>query len=118
MESANHKLWNLDGKKFASVSISGNGEVDSRTIFNYYQKDAIIWATYQGGDIVFGVLSGYIENNQLIFSYQHQNLLGYIKTGKCLSTPKWVNNKLQLIEQWEWTCDDFSKGESILEEVD
>jgi hypothetical protein len=25
--------------------------------------------------------------------------------------------KLFLNEEWEWTCDDYSKGKSILEEI-
>ena len=102
---------------FRSVSNSKNGEVSSNTIFEYRQNDNIIWATYQGGDIIFGTLSGRIENNKLIFNYQHQNLQGNFKTGKCQSIIEMYKGKLILKESWEWTCDDFSKGESILEEI-
>jgi len=108
---------NYNGKKFKSVSNTDNGEVSSETIFHYHQKDHIIWATYGGGEILFGTLSGRLENGKLIFTYQHQNLDGHFKTGKCESVPQIINGKLFLQETWEWTCDDFSKGESMLEEI-
>jgi len=45
-------------------------------------------------------------------------LNGEFKTGKCKSTIEVVNNKIRLKEEWEWTCDDYSKGKSELEEID
>lgn len=108
---------NLNGKQFKSVSSSKNGEVSSETIFEYHQDRNIVWATYKGGGILFGTLSGTIATNRLIFTYQHQNLEGEFKTGKCESIVEGINGKVYLKEKWEWTCDDFSKGESILEQV-
>ncbi|GAB5408993.1 MAG: hypothetical protein BalsKO_13580 [Balneolaceae bacterium] len=108
---------NLNGKKFSTLSNSNNGEVSSNTVFEYRQKGNIIWATYQGGDILFGTLSGRKENEKLIFTYQHQNRNGDFKTGKCKSTIECIDEKLILKEIWEWTCDDYSKGESVLKEI-
>jgi len=108
---------NLNGRKFKSILSTENGEVNSYTIFHYRQKNNIIWATYEGGNILFGTLSGKLEKNKLIFTYQHQNIDGEFKTGKCKSTIEVVNNKIRLKEEWEWTCDDYSKGKSELEEI-
>ncbi len=108
---------NLNGKKFKSVSSSNNGEVNSSTFFEYRQNGNVVWATYQGGEILFGTLSGQIEKRNLIFTYQHQNKNGDFKTGKCKSYIEVKGDKLILKEKWEWTCDDFSIGESILEEI-
>lgn len=108
---------NLNGKKFKSVSSSTNGEVSSSTVFEYRQKGNVVWATYQGGEILFGTLSGHIAKEKLNFTYQHQNNNGDFKTGKCKSVIEMKNGKLILKETWEWTCDDYSKGESILEEI-
>ncbi|HHB51749.1 MAG TPA: n-acetylglutamate synthase [Saprospiraceae bacterium] len=94
-----------------------NGEVSQETIFYYRQKGDIVWATYEGGDILFGTLSGSITGDQLTFTYQHQNLQGDFKTGKCTSIVKFENEKLALHESWEWTCDDYSKGTSVLVEI-
>ena len=116
-EPSQIKELNLNGKIFKSISNSENGEISTSTVFEYRQKGNIIWATYKGGEIVFGTLSGKIEKDNLIFNYQHQNLDGVFKTGKCQSLLEVKGGKLILNEKWEWTCDDFSKGESILEEI-
>jgi len=108
---------NLQGKKFKSISSSGNAEVDSNTVFEYRQKGNIVWATYEGGEILFGTLSGRWENEKLIFTYQHQNLKREFLTGKCESIPELVNGKIRLHEKWRWTCNDYSNGESVIEEI-
>lgn len=111
------KELSLNGKHFKSVSSSNNGEVSSSTLFKYRQKGNVIWATYQGGTVLFGTLSGRIEERYLTFTYQHQNHKGDFKTGKCKSYIEMKDRKLFLKENWEWTCDDYSKGTSILEEI-
>jgi|GEM_PF-113972 len=111
------QIINLNNKQFKGLSNSKNGEVSDETIFTYHQKNDIIWATYEGGDIKFGTLSGSIIDNQLKFNYQHQNLQGTFLTGKCETVIFLINNKIQLHENWQWTCRDFSCGESVLVEV-
>lgn len=113
----NKNTFNLNSKKFKSISSSNNGEVSSSTVFEYRQKGNVIWATYEGGEILFGTLSGRIDEEKLIFTYQHQNTNGAFKTGKCNSVIEKKDGKLILSETWEWTCDDYSKGKSILEEI-
>jgi len=110
-------MFNLNAKKFSLESSSSNGDVSSETIFEYHQQGRIIWATYQGGAILFGVLSGRIEENQLYFKYQHHTLNDDFKTGKCESIITFDGTKLSLSEKWEWTCDDYSKGTSKLKEL-
>lgn len=107
----------LNEKKFKAQMNTDNGEVSQETIFYYRQKGDIVWATYEGGDILFGTLSGSITGDQLTFTYQHQNLQGDFKTGKCTSIVIIENEKLTLHESWEWTCDDYSKGTSVLVET-
>jgi len=111
------QLINLNGKSFKPISNSNNGEVSSKTIFNYRQNNNIIWATYEGGDVLFGTLSGKISGNILNFNYQHQNLKGEFMTGNCESTIHLENKIIKLFEKWKWTSGDLSKGESILEEI-
>jgi len=39
-------------------------------------------------------------------------------TGKCYSTPEvLVDGRIRLHEMWEWTSGDYSKGQSIVEEI-
>ena len=107
----------LNGRFFIALENSKNGEVNTQTVFRYYQKDQIVWATYEGGDILFGTLSGKRIGNSLIFTYQHQNVNGDFLTGKCRSTITTENGLIHLSEKWQWTCKDFSKGKSLLKEV-
>lgn len=110
------KKINLNGKKFKALHNSENGEVGAETVFYYRQKDDVIWATYEGGSIKFGTLSGQIIDNQLVFNYQHQNIDGDFLTGKCETMIKIIDNKIQLHEIWQWTYRDFSSGNSVLVE--
>ena len=112
-------ILNLNDKIFKSVSNSDNGEVNEETRFYYKQKDRVIWATYEGGQIRFGTLSGEIkEDNSLEFQYQHQNINGEFLSGYCTSYPeKTEDGRLIFEEHWKWTCRDFSSGVSTIEEV-
>lgn len=108
-----------DGRIFVPKMNSENGEVNAQTKFYYHQKGSLLWADYSGGDILKGSLIGTVSGNgELDFVYHHMNRQMQIKTGKCHSVPKVVDNgRLELFESWEWTSADYSKGESILEEV-
>ncbi len=99
---------------FVGSSNDASGQVSDQTIFHYRQLGDIIWANYQGGEIRFGVMSGHRVGDQLFFTYHHLDRLGNIKTGKCESQLSFHDGKLQLHEKWQWLCDDFSKGQSIV----
>lgn len=109
---------NLNNRKFRSLSNTGNGEVTDQTIFHYYQDGACIWAEYQGGDIIKGFLIGLIRGDQLEFNYQHLNGNHELMSGKCRSEIELdPSGKVILSEKWQWTCKDFSHGESTLMEI-
>ncbi len=110
---------NYDKRIFKSVSNSETGEVSDETRFFYHQKDALVWAEYKGGAIVFGQIVGKVlDDDSLEFCYQHLNLQGELMTGQCSSIPEVLpNGKILLHEKWKWTCKDFSKGISIVEEI-
>lgn len=108
----------LHNKKFKALSNSSNGEVSDDTVFHYYQENEVLWAEYSGGGILKGFLIGKVAGNSLEFSYQHLNERLEIMTGKCKSQAgTGADGKIKLIEKWEWTCKDFSKGESVLIEI-
>ena len=105
---------NYDNKIFESISNTENGEVNEETVFNYHQNGNYIWAECSGGKIIKGFLVGYItEDEKLHFHYEHINTDKIIRTGKCESEAK-INGdgKIELVEKWEWTNGDKSKGES------
>ena len=62
-------------------------EVSSKTIFKYYQKDQIIWATYEGGSILLGNIVGKVDEDgkiemrfgfQSCFQYPFKHLIHLI----------------------------------------
>lgn len=110
---------NYDDRRFRSVSNSESGEVGAETLFHYHQKDDYVWATYEGGSIVFGTLiAKVLEDRSLEMRYQHLNLNGELMTGVCKSTPEILaDGRIRLYETWQWTCGDYSKGESVVEEI-
>lgn len=111
--------FNYDNLFFKSVNNTDNGEVSAETLFHYHQEDNVVWATYQGGDIRFGTLTGTIDNNgYLNFAYQHENTQGVIRTGRCISTPERMSDgRIRLTESWQWTDEEGGRGTSIVEEV-
>lgn len=99
----------LNGKRFKALA-------NSETVFNYYQDEQIIWANYSGGEIVKGSLIGkVIDSDSFEFVYQHLNNQNELLTGKCTSFPKMNSeSKIEISEEWQWTCSDFSTGTSTL----
>ena len=112
-------MVSYNNKKFKSIKNSASGEVSSETIFEYFQKDNILWANYSGGDILLGNIIGTIdEAGKIDMRYQHISHDGSFKTGKCISTPEILpNKKIRLHENWEWTSGKDGKGNSIIEEI-
>ncbi len=107
----------LHNRYFKPISQSPNGEVSDETVFHYRQQGDIIWATYEGGSVLWGTLSGIITNHELIFTYQHINQARQFKTGSCKTTIMVTKEGLRLLESWQWTCDDYSTGSSELIEI-
>ncbi|NRD81125.1 n-acetylglutamate synthase [Bacillus sp. BRMEA1] len=112
-------MINYNGRKFVSIENKANGEVSSKTIFEYKQEGNILSATYSGGEIVKGTLIGIVkDNSSLQFRYNHVNTRNEIRGGQCYSTPETLpDGRIRLHEKWKWTDTDQSEGESIIEEV-
>jgi hypothetical protein len=110
---------NYDQRVFKSVANSQTGEVSSETLFYYHQKENLVWAEYEGGEIVFGqLIAKVLPDDSLEMRYQHLNKKGELMTGKCVSVHEiTANGKIRLHEKWQWTCNDFSSGESVVEEI-
>ncbi|MBA3714324.1 MAG: n-acetylglutamate synthase [Pyrinomonadaceae bacterium] len=110
---------NYNDRFFISVSNSASGEVGADTVFHYRQRGAVVWATYEGGQIQFGTLVATVKDDgALDMRYQHVNGDGELMTGRCHSTPELLpDGHLRLHESWQWTSGDGSRGESIIEEI-
>lgn len=109
---------NYDGKFFTPKSNTENGEVDGQTLFSYHQNGDLFFADYHGGEIRKGYMIGTVaKDGALDFYYQHINMSGDIKIGRCHSVPHISENgKIELYEEWQWLNGDKSKGSSIVTE--
>lgn len=112
-------IISYDDRYFAPVTTTPNGEVGSATLFHYHQQGIIVWATYKGGNILFGTLLALAdEDGRLDMRYQQVNLHGTLMTGRCKTVPEVLpDGRLRLHEAWTWTSGDGSSGTSIVEEV-
>jgi hypothetical protein len=112
--------YNLEGKIFASVSNTDNGEVNEETLFHYHQDGELVWADYEGGQIAKGHLIAKMrDDGQLEMKYHHMNAYGELRVGECVSIPIELDDgRLQFRENWEWLTGDKSSGYSKIEEVD
>ena len=116
-----NKLTNINGinlhhKFFKSFHQDGQGDVTPQTTFHYRQEGELIWATYSGGPIRIGTLSGVFRDGQLLFDYQHLNNEKEFKRGSCKSIVNFSENGLiKLTETWAW--DNGQTGESKLIEI-
>lgn len=110
---------NYDGRTFTSIENTSNGEVGKETIFHYRQQDHVVWAEYAGGGVLRGHLIGTVNGEEILdMRYYHVNEQGELMTGKCISVPKQLDDgRLRVYETWEWTCKDYSKGQSVIEEI-
>jgi hypothetical protein len=109
-----------DNRYFRAASVSEGGEVDARTLFHYRHQGNIVWGTYQGGGVVFGVLTAVVDVlGRLDMRYQQVASDGSIKTGQCASTPEVLpDGRLRLHETWRWTEGASGEGTSVVEEVE
>jgi len=110
---------NYHNKRFKVVSNTENGEVSAALIFHYKQSDNVLSCEYKGGEIIHGHLIGLVDKEGIIEMRYHQvNNNGELMTGTCRSEPQMMENgKIRLVERWQWTSGEKSKGHSILEEI-
>lgn len=111
--------YNLNGKVFASLSNTENGEVGKETLFYYHQEEKTVWADYMGGSIVKGhLIAKVLDDGTLTMNYHHLNSEGELMVGKCISTPEKLNDgRLKFREEWQWLSGDGSSGYSEIIEV-
>lgn len=107
----------LDGRTFAPRSRADAGEVDAETRFRYHEADGVVWADYDGGEIVRGQLIGTREGDTLDFRYVQLNLAGQTSSGHCVTrVSELPDGRLVLDETWEWESRP-GNGTSAVEEV-
>ena len=105
-----------DGRRFRPVTNTSNGQVNGDTEFHYRQQGDLLTATYSGGGIRHGQMTGLVsEDGQLEFCYQHVTDGGELRSGICQSRPvALADGRWRLEERWRWTLGGLSEGESAV----
>lgn len=104
--------YNLDGKSFVVESNAGeNALLPPGSQFHFQQKGNEVTATYSGGRVVKGTLTGHIVDDKL-----HHRYTETLKDGRRLSGRATIeisrreNGLLELRDRWAWESE---KGEGL-----
>jgi hypothetical protein len=109
----------MNNLRLAALARDPNGDAGSDTIFRYRQQGPRVWATYDGGRVRFGSLTGVVTTEgHLDIRYHHLDPAGEVRTGWCRAIPRRLpDGRMQLNEEWQWTNGGRQQGRSILEEL-
>jgi hypothetical protein len=108
---------NYNNRRFLFIKRAEDGLSD--TIFHYYQDGDVVWGTYDGGTIIRGSFLAKADADGILdLRFQHVNVAGEIMTGICQSTPEiMADGRIRLHEDFQWTCGDYSRSTSMVEEI-
>lgn len=107
----------LEGRVFAGVSNAVTGQVSSATRFRYHENGDVIWADYDGGEVVRGYLVGTRDGDRLAFRYVHLATDGATASGVCDSVIHVLaDGRVRFEESWAWESRPET-GTSVVEEI-
>lgn len=93
----------LEGRTFRVAVMGAEGEASEATVFEYHERDGVIWARYEGGAVRLGFLVGTRQGDRLEFRYSQLNESGETSSGRCSTTISTLTDgRLRLDEDWEW----------------
>ena len=96
-------MINLHEKRMHVKETAENGVVNEETIFEFYQKEDRVLATYRGGKVSRGVLVGILSEDRFSFNYGQQHLDGNIAGGHSICDIEIQSDgKYRLIEHFQW----------------
>ena len=94
-------LPSLEGRRFRGAEMSGAGEVDAGTLFEYHEQDGVVWARYEGGAVRLGFIVGTRDGDRLEFRYSQVNASRETSSGRCSATISALpDGRLRLDERW------------------
>ena len=93
------------------------GEASAATVFEYHERDGLVWARYHGGAVRLGFLVGTRDGDSLEFRYSQVNEGGETSNGRCSTTVSVLpDGRLRLSEDWAWESKPGT-GTSTVEEI-
>src|SRR5262245_40023099 len=97
--------------------MSAEGEGSAETVFEYHERDGLIWARYEGGAVRLGFLVGTREGDRLDFRYSQLGESGETSNGHCSTGISTLpDGRLRLDEDWSWESKP-GVGKSTAEEI-
>jgi len=114
-------MINYNDKRFGMLSTTTGASSD--VVFHYHQNGDVVWGTYDALNEAAGLLKGVFvakvdAKGVLDLRFSHIKSLGEIVTGVSISTPEVLpDGRIRLIEDFQFTSGDKSKGISIVEEI-
>jgi hypothetical protein len=107
----------LDLRVFTVVETSPVSAISGETVFEFRERDGVVQATYSGGEVVRGVLTGRRDGGRVTSAYAQLHGGGEVRTGTAaMRVEPHPGGRLRLIEEFAWS--DGSRGRNVLEASD
>lgn len=110
---------NYNDRRFKMIATStGDEAAVSGTIFHYWQRDNVVWGTYEGGSVDMGTLVGTVQpGGNLEVRFQHRYTDGRLVSGKGHSTLTILPDGRYRLDETYTFFDDGYTGKSAVEEI-
>jgi hypothetical protein len=116
-EGGPRDLLDLDLRVFEVVETSSASAISSETVFEFRERDGVVEATYAGGEVVRGFLTGRREGDRVATAYAHLHAGGELRAGTAdVRIEPRPGGRLRLIEEFAWS--DGPRGRNVLETAD
>jgi hypothetical protein len=116
-ESERRDPLDLDLRIFEVVETSPASAISSETVFEFRERDGVVEATYAGGEVVRGFLTGRRDGDRVSTAYGQLHGGGELRAGTAAARvePR-PGGRLRLIEEFAWS--DGPRGRNVLETAD
>jgi hypothetical protein len=108
----------IDGLTFGGADEKPEaGEATAETVFEYHERDGIIWARYEGGPVRLGFLVGTRDGDKLEFRYSQVNDKGETSNDDVHRRSLFCRTaRVRLDQDWAWESRPGA-GRDTLEEL-
>jgi hypothetical protein len=105
----------LDDRHLETSKSSG-GDLTAGTVYHYRQQGDVVWATYEGGGILFGTVLGQVApDGTLTLRHQHLSPEGAFRAGSRRARLEILaDGRYRLHEEWEGKG---GSGTAVTEEI-
>lgn len=107
----------LDLHVFEVIETSDTSAITADTVFEFREQDGVVEATYTGGDVLRGLLTGRRDGDRVQSVYAQLHADGGLRSG---ASQMWleriVTGQLRLLEVFK--CSDGVSGRNVLQSVE